>query len=80
MSLEYYLFCRKEYESIISYLDEIVNKYDIRKDNDEIIKNIHKYRRNDIIVQHLCNIFPYYYELIDGRLVITDPIIKPAKR
>jgi hypothetical protein len=32
MSLEYYLFCRKEYHSIISYLEEIVNRYELISD------------------------------------------------
>jgi len=33
MSLDYYLYCRKEYDDIIDYLIEIINKYDLICDN-----------------------------------------------
>ena len=32
MRLEYYLCCRKEYEDIINYLNEIIKKYEIISD------------------------------------------------
>lgn len=32
MSLDYYLYCRKEYDDIINYLSEIVNKYELISD------------------------------------------------
>jgi hypothetical protein len=32
MSLEYYLYCRKEYNDIISYIDAIIEKYDLIND------------------------------------------------
>jgi hypothetical protein len=32
MSLEYYLYCRKEYDNIISYIDAIIDKYDLIND------------------------------------------------
>ena len=32
MSLDYYLYCRKQYNDIIDYLTEIINKYDLISD------------------------------------------------
>lgn len=32
MSLEYYLYCRKEYSDIIIYINEIINKYEMISD------------------------------------------------
>ena len=32
MSLDYYLYCRKEYQDISDYIIEIINKYDLISD------------------------------------------------
>ena len=32
MSLDYYLYCRKEYDDIIEYLHEIISKYELISD------------------------------------------------
>jgi hypothetical protein len=32
MSLDYYLYCRKEYDDIINYLHEIISKYELISD------------------------------------------------
>lgn len=46
MNLEYYLFCKKEYENIIFYLDEIINN--LTNLNNENLNNI-SLKNSDLI-------------------------------
>lgn len=54
MSLEYYLFCRKEYEAIISYLEAIIFSYKTMSDI--------KISESNIDFNHYIGFKPDYYK------------------
>jgi len=54
MSLEYYLFCKKEYDIIISYLEGIIFRYKLMSDI--------KISESNIDFKHYIGFKPDYYE------------------